>query len=76
MNFVALKLNDLKKEWQKVGSGTQSNLKPRKTFRKSNKNDKISVYKIVVCNPNDIENGHKDLINNIRGCKCLLFERS
>ena len=65
----------LKKEWQKVVSGTQSNLKPRKTFRKSHKNDKISVYKIVVRNPNDMGNGNTKILS-IRVCKYLLLERS
>ena len=52
--------NDFKKNSKKVGSGTQSDLKPRKTFRKSHKTDKISDYKIAVHNSNDMENEHTE----------------
>ena len=58
--MCAFKFSDFKKNSKKVGSGTQSDLKPRKTFRKSHKTNKISDYKIAVRNPNDIENEHTD----------------
>ena len=54
------KFNDFKKNSKKVGSGTQSDLKPRKTFRKSHKTDKISDYKIAVHYSNDMENEHTE----------------